>query len=102
MYRVVVNYHHPEDPKAFLEYYRSTHAPLAKNLSGLSAYTWGVAESLDGSQPPFFVTAVLDWPSKEAALADLGSAEGQAASADMGNFAQAGATMHSVDLETVV
>ena len=39
MYRVVVNYHHPEDPKAFLEYYRSTHAPLAKNLSGLSAYT---------------------------------------------------------------
>ena len=102
MYRVVVNYHHPEDPKAFLEYYRSTHAPLAKNLPGLSAYTWGVAESLDGSQPPFFVTAVLDWPSKEAALADLGSAEGQAASADMGNFAQAGATMHSLELETVV
>ena len=102
MYRVVVNYHHPEDPKAFLEYYRSTHAPLAKNLSGLSAYTWGVAETLDGSQPPFFVTAVLDWPSKEAALADLGSEQGQAASADMGNFAQAGATMHAVDLETVV
>lgn len=102
MYRVVVNYHHPEDPQAFLEYYRSTHAPLAKNLAGLSAYTWGVAETLDGSQPPFFVTAVLDWPSKEAALADLGSEAGQAASADMANFAQAGASMHALDLETVV
>lgn len=102
MYRVVVNYHHPEDPKAFLEYYRTTHAPLAKNLPGVSAYTWGVAETLDGSQPPFFVTAALDWPSKEAAMADLGSAEGQAASADMANFAQAGATMYAVDLETVV
>jgi uncharacterized protein (TIGR02118 family) len=102
VYRVVVNYHHPEDPQAFLEYYRSTHAPLAKNLAGVSAYTWGVAETLDGSQPPFFVTAVLDWPSKDAALADLGSEAGQAASADMANFAQAGASMYAVDLETVV
>lgn len=102
MYRVVVNYHHPEDPQAFLEYYRSTHAPLAKNLAGLSAYTWGVAETLDGSQPPFFVSAVLDWPSKDAALADLGSEQGQAASADMANFAQAGASMYALDLESVV
>ena len=102
MYRVVVNYHHPEDPQAFLEYYRSTHAPLAKNLAGLSAYTWGAAESLDGSQPPFFVTAVLDWPSKDAALADLGSDQGQAAAADMANFAQAGASMYALDLESVV
>jgi uncharacterized protein (TIGR02118 family) len=102
VYRVVVNYHHPEDPQAFLEYYRSTHAPLAKNLAGLSAYTWGVAETLDGSQPPFFVSAVLDWPSKDAALADLGSEQGQAASADMANFAQAGASMYALDLESVV
>jgi uncharacterized protein (TIGR02118 family) len=102
VYRIVVNYNHPEDPQAFLEHYRTTHAPLAKNLSGLSGYTWGVAESLDGSQPPYFVTAVLDWPSKEAALADLGSAEGQAASADMGNFAQAGVSMYAQELETVV
>ncbi|MEX5717041.1 EthD family reductase [Geodermatophilus maliterrae] len=102
MYRVVVNYHHPEDPQAFLEHYRSTHAPLAKNLAGLSAYTWGVSETLDGSQPPFFVTAVLDWPSKDAALADLGSEQGQAASADMANFAQAGVSMYTLDLETVV
>ena len=102
MYRVVVNYHQPEDPQAFLEYYRTTHAPLAKNLANVSSYTWGVVETLDGSQPPFFVVATLDWPSKEAAMADLGSAEGQAASADMANFAQAGATMHAVDLETVV
>ena len=102
MYRVVVNYNHPEDPQAFLEYYRSTHAPLAKNLSGLSAYTWGVAETLDGSQPPFFVTAVLDWPSKDAALADLGSEQGQAASADMANFAQAGVSIVTYETETVV
>ena len=102
MYRIVVNYNHPEDPQAFPEYSRPPRAPLAKILSGLTADTGGGAEPLDGSQPPFFVTAVLDWPSKEAALADLGSAEGQAASADMGNFAQAGASMYALEIETVV
>ncbi|MGY2067278.1 EthD family reductase [Blastococcus sp. SYSU DS0619] len=102
MYRVIANYAHPEDPQAFLEHYRSTHAPLAKNLAGLSSYTWGTCETLDGSRPEYFVTATLDWPSKDAALADLGSDAGQAASADMANFAQAGVVMIACETETVV
>ena len=68
----------------------------------MADYTFGVAESLDGAQLLSFVSGALDWPSKEAALADLGSAEGQAASGDMANFAQAGASMYALDLETVV
>ncbi|MGK5111451.1 MULTISPECIES: EthD family reductase [unclassified Geodermatophilus] len=102
MYRVIVNYHHPEDPQAFLEHYRTTHAPLAKNLSNVASYTWGTCETPDGSRPEYFVTAVLDWPSKEDALADLGSPQGQAATADMANFAMAGASLVSYESETVI
>ena len=102
MYRVIVNYHHPEDPQAFLDHYRTTHAPLAKNLERVSSYTWGVCETPDGSRPEYFVTAILDWPSKEDALADLGSPQGQEASADMANFAQGGASMVAGEAETVI
>jgi uncharacterized protein (TIGR02118 family) len=102
VYRLIVNYHHPEDPQKFLEHYRGTHAPLAKNLANVTSYTWGQCETPDGSQPEYFLTAVLDWPSKDAALADLGSETGQAATADMANFAQAGASLVAYEAETVI
>jgi uncharacterized protein (TIGR02118 family) len=102
VYRIVVNYHHPEDPQAFLEHYRGTHAPLGKRLERVSSYTWGPCETLDGARPEFFVTAVMEWPSKDDALADLGSPQGAEAQADMANFAQAGATMVAHETETVV
>lgn len=101
VYRLVVNYNHPEDPQAFLEHYRGTHAPLARKLTNIDAYTWGQCETPDGSRPEYFLTAVLDWASKDAAMADLGSEAGQAATADMANFAQAGASMFFYEAETV-
>ncbi len=102
MYRVVVEYHHPADPEAFLAHYRSTHAPIAQQMENLSAYTWGVNEMPDGSQPERFLTAVLDWPSKEAALADLGSQVGQEGTADMATFAQAGVSMSAYVAQVAV
>jgi uncharacterized protein (TIGR02118 family) len=102
VYRLIVNYKHPEDQQAFMNHYRTVHAPLAKNMPNLAAYTWGVCESADGSRPEFFLTAVLDWPSKDVALADLGSPAGQEASADLANFAHAGVSMVFYEAETVV
>jgi uncharacterized protein (TIGR02118 family) len=102
VYRIIAHYHHPANPQAFLEHYRGTHAVLTKRLENLAAYTWGTCETLDGAKPEYFLTAVLDWPSKEAALADLGSPVGAEATADMANFAQAGLTMTGYEAETVV
>lgn len=102
MYRVVVEYHHPTDPEAFLEHYRTTHAPIAQRMEHLSAYTWGQNEMPDGSRPERFLTAVLDWPSKELALADLGSPVGQEGTADMAAFAQAGVSMTAYDAQVAV
>jgi uncharacterized protein (TIGR02118 family) len=102
VYRVVVSYAHPEDQQAFLEHYRTVHAPLAKTMPGLVGYSWGVAEMPDGATPEHFLVAALDWPSKDVALQSLGSPEGQAGMADLANFAQAGVSMVAYDGETVV
>ncbi|GAB88288.1 EthD family reductase [Gordonia rhizosphera] len=98
MFRITVNYNHPEDPEHFLNHYRTVHAPLTASMPGISSFEWGVCENLDGSQPEHFVVGVLTFPSKEVAIEGLSSPEGQKGQADLANFAFAGLTidMHEV------
>ncbi|HVT68583.1 MAG TPA: EthD family reductase [Trebonia sp.] len=93
MHVLTVCYGQPQDPGAFDSYYTSTHAPLAKKLPGLTSFTYRHCASLDGSPPPYYLLAELAFPSGEALDAALSSAEGQAAAADVANFATGGATM---------
>ena len=93
MHVLTVCYGHPADPAAFDAYYTSTHAPLAGKIPGMASYTYRHCESLDGSQPPYHLIAELSFPSREAMNAALGSAEAQAATADVPNFATGGVTM---------
>lgn len=86
MYRLTAIYDHPSDPEKFLKHYRGVHAVLATKLPKLKNYEWGLAELPDGSKPAHFLVAVLDFDSKEEALAALQSPEGEAASADIANF----------------
>ncbi|MFC4001273.1 EthD family reductase [Prauserella oleivorans] len=90
MFRITAHYHHPKDREAFLEHYRTTHSVLAAKMPGLKAYGWGQATTLDGSRPEHFLVAVMDWETREEAAAAFASPEGQAATADMANFADAG------------
>lgn len=86
MYRLTVTYDHPDDPEQFLQHYRDVHAVLASKMPKLQSYDWGLCEMPDGSTPPHFLIAVLDWESKEHALAALQSPEGQAGTTDISNF----------------
>jgi uncharacterized protein (TIGR02118 family) len=52
-----------------------------------------VSGSLDGSTPPYHLQAELYFDSSDAMMAALGSPEGQAAAADVANFATGGVTM---------
>ncbi|WP_132992158.1 EthD family reductase [Gordonia zhaorongruii] len=98
MFRITVNYNHPEDPEQFLEHYRTVHAPLTVSMPGITSFEWGVCETLDGSTPEHFVVGVVTFPSRDAAIAGLGSPEGEAGRNDMANFAGAGVVidMHEV------
>jgi len=93
MHVLTVCYGHPADPAAFDAYYTSTHVPLAEKIPGLASFTARHCDSLDGSQPPYYLLAELSFASQEALNAGMASPEGQAAGADVPNFADGGATM---------
>ncbi|PVZ12104.1 EthD family reductase [Actinomycetospora cinnamomea] len=101
-YRLIAAYHHPADHEAFVAHYRDVHAPLAAKLPDVRAFTWGVCESPDGSRSPHALVAVLDWDTREAAQAALSSEAGEAAVADLQNFAQAGVDMQFTEVTTAV
>jgi uncharacterized protein (TIGR02118 family) len=94
MYQITAIYAHPESPEAFVEHYRTTHAPLVRELPKLTFFGWTVFETADGSRPAHFAITVLHWDTKQDALAALASPPGKAVIADVANFAGAG-----VDLE---
>ncbi len=56
----------------------------------------------DGNPPAYHLVATLEFTDEAAFGAAMSSEEGQAAAADMANFAGAGATMLTRDLPSVV
>lgn len=86
MYRLTASYHQPEDLDALVAHYRDVHAKLGAKLPDLRAFGWGVTEKPDGTKPAHALVAVLDWDTKEAALAALASPIGEEAVADLANF----------------
>ncbi|MGY1594645.1 EthD family reductase [Geodermatophilus sp. SYSU D00708] len=101
VHRLVVSYGQPEDPGAFDEYYRDTHVPLAMEMPGVNRFVVGHPQSMDGSQPTAYFVAELEFDSEEAMGRALSSPEGQAAAADVGNFATGGVTFAHFDVREV-
>ncbi|MFI5436353.1 EthD family reductase [Rhodococcus baikonurensis] len=92
-FRVAVCYGKPDDPAAFDEHYTSVHIPLARNIPGMTEFTWGKVSSMDRSDPPYYVVANLYFADEESLKAGLVSPEMTAAGKDLRNFASGGVTM---------
>lgn len=92
MYRVTVVYNHPNDPAAFDRYYRATHVPLVEAVPDLVGFAAGHCDSIGGPASAYLL-AQLYFDSADAAGAALASPQGQAAAADLANFADGGVTM---------
>jgi uncharacterized protein (TIGR02118 family) len=102
MASVLVLYHQPTDPTAFDHHYQEVHAPLAARIPGLRSYTisnGGVASP--AGDAPYYLVAELAFDSLDALQAGMGSPEGQAAVADLPNFAQAGVTILTFEKRAV-
>lgn len=93
MHLLTVAYGHPSDPAAFDDHYTSTHSPLARKVPGVREFTARRCASLDDTPPPYHLIAQLGFDSAEDLQAGLASPEGQAAAADLANFADGGATL---------
>jgi uncharacterized protein (TIGR02118 family) len=92
--KLVVLYGPPEDPAAFDAHNTQTHAPLADKIPGLRRFDHGhVLGSADGSEPPYHYMAELHFDDADALASGFASSEGQAAGADVANFATGGATL---------
>ncbi|MFI8775316.1 EthD family reductase [Gordonia sp. NPDC062954] len=93
----MVCYGHPTEPADFDEYYTTTHRPLADKIPGVRTWHAGKVSTLDAAKPPYYLVAVLSFDSRDALDEGLASPEGQAAAADIGNFATGGATLFVTD-----
>ncbi len=94
MIKATVLYGIPEDTEAFEQYYASTHLPLAATVEGVDRLELTKFAVLpDGSKPPYYRMAELYFSDQTAMEQSLGSAEGQAAVADIQNFATGGFTV---------
>lgn len=94
MFQLTALYNEPEDPAAFDKHYDGVHAPLAKTLPGLKRYTLShPGPDPDGNAPTYYLVAVLEWDDEASAGAALAGEVGQAAVADLANFAGAGVTL---------
>lgn len=102
MAALIALYKKPANPAAFDKYYFSTHVPLAKKIPGLRRYevSSGSVNSPQGDSP-YHLVATLSFDSLEAIQRALGSSEGQATAADVGNFAQAGVELLVFDSKEI-
>jgi uncharacterized protein (TIGR02118 family) len=102
MAKVIAMYKRPVDPAAFDRYYYATHVPIAKKIPGLRHYevTSGPVTTLDGPSP-YHLVALLSFDSLAAIQAALGTPEGQATAADLGNFATGGVDLYIADTRTI-
>lgn len=94
MAQLIALYHTPQDPSAFDAYFAGTHIPLAGKIPGLVRQESSVGPVMTPEGPaPYHAVGVLTFASMESLQAALQSPEGQAASADLANFATGGATV---------
>lgn len=98
MAQLVVMYKTPNDTGAFDKYYADKHIPIAKKIPGLRKYEISQGPVATPAGPSsYHLVALLHFDSLTAIQAAFGSTEGQAAVADVPNFATGGADILMFD-----
>jgi len=101
--KLQVLYGHPKDPAAFEAYYKDPHTPIALKVKGLRRFEINkVIGAPGGGQPAYYRTADLYFDNMDALSAALSSPEGQAAAADIANFATGGVTLFVAEVQELV
>ena len=102
MAEVVVLYKTPKDTAAFDKHYFEKHVPIAKKIPGLRKFAVSQGPVATPAGPSgFHLIAILTFDNLAAIQAGFGSAEGQAAAADVQAFATGGADMLLFDTRVV-
>lgn len=95
-FQMTALYHQPVDKAAFDRHYDEVHGPLTLALPGIrSLHVQRPGAGADGAQPTYHLIATLTFDSEAAMATAVGGAEGEAALADLPNFAGAGVAILS-------
>jgi uncharacterized protein (TIGR02118 family) len=98
MAQLLVLYKTPKDAAAFDKHYAEKHIPIAKKIPGLRKYEVSTGPVVTPAGPsPYHLVAALTFDNLGAIQSAFGSAEGQAAAADVPTFASGGAEMFIFD-----
>ena len=98
MAQLIVMYKTPKDAAAFDKHYAEKHIPIAKKIPGLRKYEVSSGPVATPAGPSaYHLVATLTFDNLAAIQSAFGSAEGQAAAADVANFASGGAEMFLFD-----
>ncbi len=100
MKRVLVCYGQPDDPAAFDRHYRDVHAPLVGKIPHLASFEMSRGPVVS-SEPSvdYYLVAILSYANQADMDAAMASPEGEAAVADLANFASGGVTILTVEME---
>jgi uncharacterized protein (TIGR02118 family) len=102
MAELVVLYKTPKDKAAFDKHYYETHIPLAKKIPGLRKYAVSQGPVATPAGPsPLHLIAILTFDGVADIQAAFASPQGQAAAADLPNFATGGAELHFFETREV-
>lgn len=103
MLRLTVLYGHPDSPEEFDRYYHDVHLPIARKMEGLRGWTIAKCSSIDPNEPPpYYLMVGLYFDSLEHMNEVLSSEAGQAAVADVPNFATGGAKFMTSEEDVLV
>jgi uncharacterized protein (TIGR02118 family) len=102
MAQLVVMYKTPHDAAAFEKHYHEKHIPIAKRIPGLRKYEISkVPWRHQPAHPVYHLVATLQFDDLAAIQNAFGSAEGQAAVADVQTFATGGVDILMFDTRQV-
>ena len=102
MAQLVVMYQTPTDVVAFDKHYSEKHVPLVKAIPGVRKYEISRGPvATPAGQSVFHLVAIVHFDDLVAIQKAFGSAEGQAAVADVQNFATGGVDIFMFDTREV-
>ncbi len=94
MIKATLLYKHPTDPEAFEKYYQETHLPIAANMKDVEKLELTkFLSTQDAGKPEYYRMAELYFTDPMKMQSSMASPEGQAAVADLPNFATGGVTI---------
>ncbi|HEY1978921.1 MAG TPA: EthD family reductase [Xanthobacteraceae bacterium] len=102
MAQLLVMYKAPHDAAAFDKHYAEKHIPLTKKIAGVRKYTVSKGPvATPAGLSAYYMIASIEFDDSAAIQRAFASPEGQAAAADLQNFATAGVEIFMFDSKEV-